>query len=177
MAILAAAAIPTVRGQLQTSEASAVVSELQNLRTALYTYKGDVGRYPDSLYYLSLSGTTLPTTDGCGVALTTAQQNAYRGPYINRTISTGATSKYVPVGGDTVMNAYGKDTVLAGQAAGPRDAIEIVLLGVDTTVAKLVDQAIDGAIGSANGLVEYVAGSNAGFDTLKYRIPIYPTHC
>jgi len=166
-ALLAAITIPTVRGQLQTGEASALVSELENLQTAISTYKNDVGRYPNSIVYLSQLPVLASTVDGCGNALPQFQYNSYRGPYINRTIPAG-TTQYVLYSGDTVLTTYQALSAL-------NNTISINIKGVDSTVATLVDQAIDGTVNNGSGMVTWV---NHGQSTeLTYNIPTRTGSC
>ncbi len=160
MAVLAALTIPTIRGRLQTGEAEAIVNELQNIQTAINTYKSDVGKYPNNLTYLSqLPGTPL---DGCGNTMQAFQTQNYRGPYINRTLASGAANYVLPAG-DTVFTAYATNPLSSATT------IDIQIAGVDSTVATRVDEEIDGTNDNSAGMLTW--SGNGQTTLVVYHIP------
>ena len=52
VAILAAVLVPTMRGKMQDSYENAIISEFNNIESAVAAYRQDVGKYPADIDYL-----------------------------------------------------------------------------------------------------------------------------
>ena len=158
LAIIAAVVLPTTAGQLRQGHATALANQLANLRDAIGNYRENVGAYPISLTQL----TTPPVAgddDSCGADLSTAEMNAWRGPYINQNIVGD-----MPVGNAVVMPALSRVTV-----SGTTGLLRIRAARVDSDIATDLEGRFDGNGNFATGTVLWTA---AGDDTLTFQIPI-----
>lgn len=148
IAVLAAVIIPTVAGRLQDGYENSIVSEFENLSTAVMAYRQDVGKYPPKLSYLS----ALPSgaVDHCSVPLSATAIANWRGPYVSRFISPtiGAGVAYTFANKDTVS-----DTLI--KTSGPNGFI-IQMIGPDSRTAINVDEKIDGSNNNGAGVLQWV---------------------
>lgn len=157
LAIIAAVVIPTTAGQLRQGHATALANQLANLREAIGNYQENVGAYPISLVQL----TNQPVngeTDSCGAALSGAERNSWRGPYINQNIVGN-----MPVGDAVVVATLQRATV------GTAVRLLIRAARVDADIAADLEAQFDGNGNFATGTVLWTA---AGDDTLTLQIPI-----
>ena len=167
VAVLAATTIPTIRGRLRDGYEDALVSELDNIASAINAYRQDVGKYPPRVDYLY----ALPASpvDRCGNALTTTSKNNWHGPYI---------TTYFPVPASPSTDGiiiFQKDTLIDEivTTASPT-GIAIKISGLETQVAKDLDTRIDGSSGTSSGQIQY---SNAVWITLNYIVPTKSGAC
>lgn len=163
VAVLAAVTVPTIRGRLQDSYENALISEFDNLSSAVVAYRQDVGKYPPTLDYLSQLPTT--PTDRCSNNLTATQKANWRGPYVTRNIR--ATAYYVVAQKDSVQTTL----VTNGSPIG----IYIELFGPDLQTAQNIDLKVDGVINKTNGTVIWDA--NGGDYYIHYVIPTKSGAC
>jgi prepilin-type N-terminal cleavage/methylation domain-containing protein len=165
VAIVSAATIPTIRGRLQVGEANAIVDEFFSLKNSILSYKQDVGRFPFSLAYLS----AIPASnvkDGCNTTadtLSTSQALGWNGPYVDRSIS----GDFVIGAGDTVRSAI--------PTLSTSSTIQIQIAGVDSGVANLVDQEIDGSLGNTTGQLLWAPSGQ--LTVLTYNVPFHNGSC
>ena len=158
LAIIAAVVLPTTAGQLRDGHATALANQLANLRDAIGNYRQNVGAYPISLTQL----TTQPvagSTDACGVALSTAELNAWRGPYINQNIVGN-----MPIGNAVVVAALSRVVV-----SGTTGLLRINAARVENDIAGDLEEQFDGNANFATGTILWTA---AGDDTLTFQIPV-----
>lgn len=157
LAIIAAVVLPTTAGQLRDGHAAALANQLANLRDAIGNYRQNVGAYPISLTQL----TTQPlagSTDACNTALSAAELNAWRGPYINQNIVGN-----MPVGSAVVVAA------LTRAPSGSIGLLQIRAARVENDIASDLEEQFDGNGNFATGTIRWTA---AGDDTLTFEIPI-----
>lgn len=164
IAVLAAVIIPQALSRIGDAHASALSTDLKGLSEAIEAFRGNVGRYPDSLTYL----TTQPTAgrDACQSAIPAQQLTQWRGPYINRAISSAG----LPVGDMTIRSDLIRNP--ATIAAGNFGVLYIEAENVDQSIALKVESAYDGGapnLTSGNVIWTLVA-NNRG--TLRFAIPI-----
>jgi prepilin-type N-terminal cleavage/methylation domain-containing protein len=164
--VLAAAVVPTVRGRLREGYEDALVSEFQNVASAVHAYRQDVGKFPPRLSYLS----ALPASpvDKCNIALSNTAKNNWRGPYL---------STYFPPAANGLdgLQLFQKDTLLDTlvTTANPT-GFAIRISGLETQTAKNIDARIDGITGTSSGQIQY---SNATWITINYIIPTKSGAC
>jgi prepilin-type N-terminal cleavage/methylation domain-containing protein len=169
IAVLAAVLVPTVRGKLQDSYENAIISEFDNLASAITAYRQDVGKYPPHIDELVLLRTSTPSTDRCGNALTTTAKANWRGPYITRPVSV--STSYLFASKDTV-----KDSLFVN---GTPRGIHIEMYGPDTVTAHNIDVKIDGVANAGTGQLQWdmnVSGGNTDA-IVKYVIPTKSGAC
>lgn len=171
VAILAAVVVPTMRSKLQDSYEDAIISEFNNIESAVAAYRQDVGKYPpdiDYLYALRAVSGTLPS-DRCNTQLTATARANWRGPYITRPISTSAN--YIFASRDTVRDSLFTETITTG--------LGIHLNGADTLTAHNVDVKIDGIANANTGRLLWSTNSSAsGTDvTITYVMPMKSGTC
>lgn len=147
--VLAAVTLPAVMSQVNKSEISRVVQDLQAIGQASQLYRTDVGEWPAS------------TNE-----LITSVEVGWTGPYLART-TTGAI---LTGAGGTIVEAL-EDGVTPSGAAGP--FLEISVTGLTLTDALSVDLQIDaGETGDwwSTGLVR--AGSSTDTNLKFYPVAI-----
>jgi type II secretory pathway pseudopilin PulG len=136
MAVVAAMVIPTIKARLSTARGHALAKELSTLATGIQNFQTNVGTYPrflDMLSSLSLNTQTYCGNDFVPITLTSGQQSNWKGPYVSRTI----TANYDADGG-TIVNKMARD------ASGNPVFLVISILGVDSDVALVAEETIDG---------------------------------
>lgn len=143
--VLSAVTLPAVLNQVNKSEISRVVQDLQNVSQAAQLYRTDLGEFPI-------------TTD----TMVASTEVGWRGPYLSRTstepIETGA--------GGTVLKPLGQ----VPPETGLPNFLEIRVTGLSPADAEAVDQQIDGATAGnwwEEGLVRRMTDSLTT-DTLRY---------
>jgi prepilin-type N-terminal cleavage/methylation domain-containing protein len=163
-AIVAAVLVPALLGRLDKGESGALITNLDSLGEAIAAYRSDVGFYPRQLAYLS---TPIPTgtQDLCGNTIAAANLALWRGPYLDRAISTAG----LPSGGSLIGNTITRDP-----ASGATTVANLVISisEVDQSEASDVDAQLDGDGNLGTGGVRWSVGAFAGRGTLTYRIPI-----
>lgn len=161
IATMAAVLYPAMSAQLRHGQSAAMSTALTNLRSAILAYRENVSEYPRTLSLLT-NAPVAGATDACGNAISAAQRNAWRGPYLSQNVS----------GGVTIGDGTGIDTLIrtpATNAATAPGILTIRIINVDSTVAAEIDRQFDGANDLANGIVTW---STSGLDTLKFNISI-----
>lgn len=161
LAVIAAVVYPTAMVQLRRGHSTALANQLVNLRDAIASFRENVGAYPISLAQLA-TAPVAGDNDSCAAALSNAERNAWRGPYVNQTI--GAT---LPVGEATVQAALTR--LPATTATTPVGMLQIRALGVEADVATELEARFDGNADFASGTVLWTL---AGGGTLTFQIPI-----
>ena len=161
LAILASVTYPTIRGRIRDGYTAAIVQEFGDIATAISAYRQNVGKYPPSLDYL----VTLPGTpkDFCAVDLSATAQANWRGPYLNRVISSSLPNYWLVGNDDTVQVTLGSTTGTGVQL------IEIFIDGADQATANDVDRAIDGQANPSDGTLQWIVRGNG--TRMQYMIP------
>ncbi len=155
IAVLASVIVPTVYGRMQDGYEDAIVSEFDNLATAVAAYRQNVGKYPPKLSYLSALPSSIQSGGGpfdkCGNALSATAIANWHGPYVTRVIpyTSGA------IGGSAYTFAF-KDTVpdTLVSTTSPNGII-IRMVGPDLRTAQNLDQKIDGSNNPGTGALQY----------------------
>jgi general secretion pathway protein G len=158
LAVIAAVVYPTAAGQLRQGHSSALGNQLSNLRTAIQSYRDNVGAYPNNLQLL----TTQPVNgddDSCGANLSAAERNAWRGPYINQVV--GAP---MPVGNALIQLALGRAPATTSPAV-----LQISTQAVENDIALDLEARFDGNANLAAGTILW---NTANGGTLTFQIPI-----
>jgi len=166
IAVLAAVIVPTVSGRLQAAYEGSIISEFDNLASAIAAYRQDVGKYPPALDYLTAMRS--PTVDRCGVALSSTALASYRGPYVTREILNSVG--YLFASKDTI-----NDVITTVTVASVPVGLGITIVGPDTLTAHNVDVQIDGFANRTLGAVQWAAtGSDVA---LTFIIPTKSGTC
>lgn len=162
IAMLAGVVVPQVVARLTSGQTASMGASLQSVQTAIINYRTDVGRYPRLLSYL----TTAPTgssVDTCNRTLPTASVNAWRGPYLNRTLTTA---------GLRTSSGLIQDSIRRNPTTySTTGTIRLTASTVDIEVVDELEANYDAAVDSAAGAIQY-AVSTGGQRTLNYYIPI-----
>lgn len=163
IAVLAAVIIPQALRRISDAHSSALATDLTALAEAIEAYRGNVGRYPDSLTHLVAKPAT--ALDACQASVPAGLLNQWAGPYINRSI----TSAGLPAGDITIRSDLVRDPATA--ALGIFASLYIEAENVDQNVATAVEAAYDGATDFASGNVRWTAVSGSR-GTLRFALPI-----
>lgn len=145
MGILAAVLYPTIGAQLRGARSGALASQLDAVREAIGAYQDNVGQYPRQLTQLVVSPTT-GAVDLCGVPLTAAERNRWRGPYLTNSI-TGDLPVADYVINDTILRV--PPTTSGGQVG----ILQLRAQQVDSAAAADLDMQFDGAINYGSGTI------------------------
>lgn len=162
LAALAAVLYPAVAVQIRKGQSTALADQLNSLRQAVTNYQANVTHYPTVLTQLTVQPIA-GETDLCGTALSGANRNAWRGPYLAQNIVGD-----MPVGDATVQNDITRNPATNG--AGPTGVLQIVVTGVDPNSATDLEQQFDGNNNFATGSILWVAAGSSG--TLTFQVPI-----
>lgn len=157
LATLAAVMYPAIAVQLRRGQSTALANQLDNLRQALSNFQQNVGAYPALLTQL-----TVPPVNGdddsCGAALSNAERNSWRGPYLTQNIVGN-----IVVGDVTVRNQLARVTV-----TGQVGILQILVDAVQPNVATDLEAQYDGNDNYTSGTIMY----DAGMAVLTFQIPI-----
>lgn len=174
IAVLAAAVVPTVYNQVAKGQAGRIGNNLLSIRTAVDNFYNDIGRYPSSLGQLTNAPASATTSQPplVGPFYTAAEIAKWRGPYLSKdSIAALATGSNYSITSafDSVTLAY----TGTARTSGIKYMIAY-MVGVDTTTAVLIDNAIDDG-NTQTGLVRWRLHTGAEQDTLKFLVaPIAP---
>jgi prepilin-type N-terminal cleavage/methylation domain-containing protein len=171
VAILSAVTVPVVRNRIQDAYEDALISEFDNLASAIAAYRQDVGKYPPNLDYLtSLRVATTDRFDRCGTALTAADTLQYHGPYVSRFITNSVG--YIVATKDTVQDAI-------VNVLGTNVGLGIVILGPDTLTAHNIDLKVDGLLNATSGTIHWLSVGSTGVEdvALTYVLPTKAGAC
>lgn len=159
LATLAAVIYPAVSVQLRRGQASALANQLSSLREAIANYRTNVQNYPTLLTQLTVQPVA-GDDDSCGIDLTPANRNAWRGPYITQNIVGN-----MPAGDAMIQNDIQRLPATTG--GGPIGLLQILVTGVDANAAADLEQQFDGNNNFASGTILW-----DGVSVLTFQIPI-----
>lgn len=147
------------------ADVAALSQNLSTIGSALQGYRGDVGRYPARVSHLA---TPPPpdATDLCGRSVPDHQRDAWRGPYLNRTLTGGG----LDTGAGIVADELERDP--RTHAASSFGLLLVRVNGVDGPVAERLDEAFDGDEDLDGGTVRWQAGRDGQVGTLFYALPV-----
>jgi prepilin-type N-terminal cleavage/methylation domain-containing protein len=142
MAIISVAVVLTVKPRLDKTQADTLDDSWRAVETAIKSYRQHVGKYPSDVRQLiykpgSVGPPAVPSTTSCGSALSPAQSNRWRGPYL---AASGAATSLMVAGGD-VPNALIREpasSTLVGR-------LLVNVNEVDQTAASLLEGRLDPA--------------------------------
>lgn len=164
IAVLAAIVIPQALRRISDAHSAALATDLEALAKAIEGFRGNVGRYPDSLTYLSRNPTA--GLDVCGAAIPAQLLTQWRGPYINRTIASAG----LPVGDVVISGDLIRDPLT--NALDNFASLYIRATNVDQSVALTVEAAYDGGTPDlATGTVRWTPTAGT-VGRLDFAIPI-----
>ncbi|MGI8619671.1 MAG: hypothetical protein ACR2L6_11385 [Gemmatimonadaceae bacterium] len=123
--------------KLTEARAAAIAQTLDGINQAVQNYRGNVGRFPQTLSQLSTKPATL-APELCAGTTPDVNINQWRGPYASRTFVAAGTQ----VGDGTV-----KDTLRRVPANNQSTAFGVAyvdVINVDSAVAALLERSFDG---------------------------------
>lgn len=182
VAVLAALIVPVFMDRLQTAQADAVISEMQNLQNGLRMFYRDVGRYPQQLNYLSALEDLNGIRDACGGTITATNQAKYRGPYLNRPLQLidryGAppNTRYIMASGDSVEASLTRTTAPT-VSGGTQQILQIQIFGPDKATTEYIDTKVDGTLDGTAGVVRYATPLSGNDNTILWTFPITNGAC
>jgi hypothetical protein len=135
------------------------LSILTDMPTTFYRFWDDTGRYPGYVSHLSRPVTT-DDASLCGPNYTNPQAGGWSGRYAGRMYPTTGTP--LPIG--MMQDQLEWDPVAS--------EVIIVVTGVQTTDAIMLDQEIDGGDGAVAGRVRWGAADGDGLLTLRWHTAI-----
>ena len=157
VALLGAALLPVVSGQILKGDAGRVTGDLRAVQVGVEQFLGDVRRYPGRYSDLSKVITTA-NTDINGTTYTAGLVAKWGGPYVAKDTVTAA----VPTGyGGSITNTFMR--VLNTNAV---NYVTIVITGISGTDFDRIDLQFDGVVGRTSGLLRWV--STGGIDSTKF---------
>jgi type II secretory pathway pseudopilin PulG len=168
IAILAAAVVPVVVGQLQKSDVGRIESDLVAMRGGIEQFVSDVRKYPASVGQLtspiSASMTILKSLSTFSVS----DAGHWQGPYLSKDSLAERYTAY----DDSIIDLFDTTTVLETSNAKPGAGLGtkymiVEVLGVDTTTALTLDQLYDDG-NTGTGFIRWINGGTLATDTLKF---------
>lgn len=157
IALLGAALLPVVAGQILKGDAGRVTEDLRSVQIGVEQFLGDIRRYPGR--YSDLSKViTVANTDINGTAYTAGLVSKWAGPYVAKDTVTAS----VPTGyGGSITNTFMR--VLNTNAI---NYLTIVITGIGGTDFDRIDLQFDGVVNRTSGLLRW--NSAGGIDSTKY---------
>jgi prepilin-type N-terminal cleavage/methylation domain-containing protein len=179
IAILGAVLIPVTYHRLQVSRAEALVSEMENIQTGLKLFQADVGRYPFRLDYLTalFDPDVLGVRDVCGTAISTANKNKYRGPYLSKPLQAIDPLNGTPNNFAKVASGDSVNTLLTAGTIGSGRFIQLTLVGPSNAITALMDSVADGVVDGGAGRLRYTTPTATEGNTLTWIFPIGTGEC
>ncbi len=165
IAILAAAVVPTVVGQLQKGDVGRMASDIFALRGAVEQFVSDVRKYPASIGQLTAPITSSMTLLKSASIYSGPDVVHWKGPYLNKDSVAAGVTAYA----DVIPDLFDTVTLLPttntppGVGNGGTKYMVIDVVGVDTNTAVLLDRLYDDG-NTGTGFIRWI---NAGRDTLK----------
>jgi prepilin-type N-terminal cleavage/methylation domain-containing protein len=150
IALLAAALVPIVAGQLRRGDVTRVSSDLAAVRTALEAFLADVRRVPLHVEHL-MRPLEVADTDINGNAYPAGLRDRWAGPYLNR--EQLGSQKNVPTGFGGVI----RDSIETTAVGGVNWAT-VVVDSLLVSEFNSIDLAVDGEANSSTGKLRYSAG-------------------
>lgn len=157
IALLGAALLPVVAGQILKGDAGRVVEDLRAVQTGSEQFLSDIHRYPGR--YSDLSKViTVANTDINGAVYTAGLVAKWAGPYVAK----DTVNALVPTGfGGFITNAFMKVANTNGV-----NYVTIVITGITGADFDRIDLQYDGAVNRTAGLLRWV--STGGIDSTKF---------
>lgn len=159
VALLAAAITMQMVRRTVDGEAAALSRNIDSLSRGVVAFRNDVRRYPGRLSYLP-TAPAVGSKDSCGSNIPARFLAYWRGPYVERVISTDGISSGSSTIQDSLHRVVVSDTVL-----------RIVVEGVDEGVADLVERNFDTVVDPAAGTIRWTLDADAR-GTLTYSFPV-----
>ena len=157
IALLGAALLPVVAGQILKGDASRVTEDLSAVRVGVEQFLADVRRYPGKYSDLSKVITTA-NTDINAVTYTTGLVAKWAGPYVAK----DTVSATVPTGyGASINNTFMKVLNTNGI-----NYLTVVVTGIAGADFDRIDLQFDGVVNRTSGLLRWV--SAGGIDSTKF---------
>jgi prepilin-type N-terminal cleavage/methylation domain-containing protein len=140
MAVITVAVVLTVTPRLEKTQAESLDDSWRAVEQAITSYRRHVGKYPSDMrqliYKPGTSNPLVPATTSCGSALTVAQTNRWRGPYI-----AGSSAPTLAASAGDLPNALVREpanSTLVGR-------LVVRVNAIDQTVANLLEGRLDPA--------------------------------
>jgi len=162
VALLGAALLPVVSGQILKGDAGRVTEDLRAVQVGIEQFLGDVRRYPGK--YSDMSKViTVSNSDINGSAYTAGLVAKWAGPYVAKDTVTAT----VPTGyGGTITN-----TIMRVANTNAINYVTVVITGISGTDFDRIDLQFDGVVNRTSGLLRWV--STGGIDSTKFlAVPI-----
>lgn len=136
------------------SERGVQGSEIQNLRMlerAIRTYREDVGAYPSNISHLNTKPTTA-NNNVCGAPYTTFELNGWRGPYIQRDLTTDILVMET----DTLSPLFARSSTTAASSTS-YGVLRMSILNVPQARAFGIDSVLDDDYNLSTGPIRWTA--------------------
>jgi len=157
IALLGAALLPVVAGQILKGDAGRVTEDLRSVQTGVEQFLADIHRYPGKYSDLSKVITTA-NTDINAVAYTTGLVAKWAGPYVAKdTVSATITTGYGGLITNTFMKVANTNSI---------NYVTIVITGITGADFDRIDLQYDGVVNRTGGLLRWV--STGGIDSTKF---------
>jgi type II secretory pathway pseudopilin PulG len=160
VALVFAVMLPTVTRRISDGEASSISSTLDALRQGVLEYRADVRRYPTHLRYLTAAPGS--AVDICNQTVPSSFLSGWKGPYVNRTITTGG----LVVGDMTVLDSIGRTTFTSSTTGD----LSIRVQDVDSVAARRIEREQDATPDFSAGAIRWVQTSGTR-GTLSLIVP------
>lgn len=157
IALLGAALLPVVSGQILKGDAGRVTEDLRAVQIGVEQFLADVRRYPGKYSDLSKVITTA-NTDINGATYTAGLVAKWVGPYVAKDTVTAT----VPTGyGGSITNAF-----MRVANTNAINYVTIVITGIGGADFDRIDLQFDGVVNRTAGLLRWV--STGGIDSTKF---------
>lgn len=157
IALLGAALLPVVSGQILKGDAGRTTEDLRSVQVGIEQFLGDIHRYPGKYSDLSKVITTA-NTDINAATYTTGLVAKWAGPYVAKdTVNASVPTGY----GGSITNVFMKVANTNGI-----NYVTVVITGISGADFDRIDLQYDGVVGRTSGLLRWV--SAGGIDSTKF---------
>ncbi len=158
-AVLGALILPTVWSSIRESKKTRMAEDLTSIAQGVREFEKHVGVFPIDLDELSTKPVLNTDKNSCGVLLTQAQINAWRGPYLPK------APPFVQEE-DTIFDYL---TRKAGSLKNP-DELQIAVQQPPMSTALALDSLFDGDANLTIGTITW--NTNKGYPRMFYNMPV-----
>lgn len=158
--LLAGVIFTRVIGRVDQGEAAALTQSLDAVSAAVQEFRGDVGRYPGRLTYLS-APLASGALDLCGSAIPNVGK--WSGPYLDRLVNANG----IPSGNARILN-----TLRRQAGGGNYNLLLIDAQGVDLSTAEQIDRGFDGDGSFTTGSIRWIANETPDRGRLTLAVPV-----
>lgn len=177
IAIILAVLVPSLTRGIRVAEINSLAQNLDGFRTAIQRFKGNVTKYPGSLFDLQLR--PVGSLDACGVGISLTNWNKWAGPYVSLSAVGSPDTTGVAAAEWVVSDTLVRTPATAATGTSP-GRLDMQIADMKLEDANSLNDIVDGVTGNippqsagtdTAGIVRWGTVTN-GVTTVKYGLAI-----